>query len=262
MTTFGKVLVFANLVLALVFTGWAVGVVANHVDWVTPPGKSDRKGRLETLNEEIAKLARSRDATLARWRGLHTTLDRAEKQRKPRADWYEEQRVLMRTGQRGNAAEPVPVAELPALGGVDPELLDILQFARGAYTLKPLQRQPVMYRAAGLPAAARPVPLQSMAGFAAALQRRGEELVVVQRDIQARIVEQQEASDRLNGVAGKSKGLRELLEEQRVAFNASQEEMYFLQQPSAIELDDLRRLQRRLQHLQQREQELQRAASR
>src|SRR5262249_54927893 len=99
-TTFGKIMGFANLVLALVFMGWPAGVLANHVNWWT--GKTEPKGRLEQVNEEIAGPARSRDATLARWHSLYGTLDRAERQRQPRAAWYTEQLTLMRKGQWNN----------------------------------------------------------------------------------------------------------------------------------------------------------------
>lgn len=260
-TTVGKVSIFLNLVLALIFTGWAIGVWANHVDWQTPPGKSaDREGRLEKLNKEIATLGAVQNRTLARWAGLHATLVSAEEQRQPRADWYREQLALIRTGQVGNQAAQFPVAELPPLGGEDPELLDILQANRtGGFQLRPQlaqQRRPVMYRAEGLPASAPPVPLLSLVAYDSALKQRADDIATTHQQIQRSIEQQQAASDQLNGVPGKSKGLRELLEEQRVAFNASQEEIYFLQQPTAVEQDDLRRLKRRLQQAQEREAEL------
>lgn len=255
-TTVGRVSVYVNLVLALIFSGWAVGVWANHVDWQTPAGKTtDRKGRLEKLNDEIRALGDAQNRTLARWVGLHVTLVSAEAQRQPRADWYKEQLDLIRTGQLGNMREQFPVAELPPIGGADPDLFDILQ--RGTFKRLPtIQRRPVAYRAEGLPPNAPPVPLQSLDAYKATLEQRANDLADVQNQIQTTIKEQEQASDRLNGVPGKSKGLRELLEEQRVAFNASQEEMYLLQQPTAVEQDDLFRLNRRLKRLQEREAEL------
>lgn len=258
-TTVGQVAVYANLVLALIFTGWAVGVWANHVDWQTPAGKgTDRKGRLETLKDEIRDLGQAQNRTLAQWAGLNKTLVSAEGQRQPRADWYTEQLELMRTGQRGNMREPYPVAQLPPTGGVDPELFNILQGMKdGTFQRRSaLQRRPVTYRAEGLPASAPPVYLQSQDAYRVALQTQADSLTAVQKQIQATILEQQQASDQLNGVPGKSKGLRELLDEQRDAYNASQEEMYFLQQPTAVEQDDLRRLKRRLDQEKARAAEL------
>src|SRR5205823_1935899 len=98
--------------------------------------------------------------------------------------------------------------------------------------------------------------LLSLDRYAEELRRKEEELAQTQKLIQDALAAQQVESDRLNGVPGKSKGLRELLEEQRVAFNASNEEQYLLVQPAALQLDYLRRLQHRLKMIQERQAEL------
>lgn len=116
MTKTGKYLTYANLILALVFLSWAIGLYANAVPWHTPPaGDGVRvQGQVDQLKEQIGAATRSRDAADNRWADATLELQALEKQRPQLQNLYANR---IKAARRGNVQgiEP-PVQNLEFQG--------------------------------------------------------------------------------------------------------------------------------------------------
>ncbi|MCS6852649.1 MAG: hypothetical protein NZ700_15950, partial [Gemmataceae bacterium] len=115
MTRIGKILVLVNFLFALTFSGWAVGLYTQRVDWafrVDEGGKiKPDTGEIGRLRERIALLQRVRDPALARWQTARTALARLEAERAKNQEWYAEQIKILETG-RDREGKEVPLLAL------------------------------------------------------------------------------------------------------------------------------------------------------
>lgn len=119
MTMFGKILVFLNLTLSLVFATWALGVWTQRVDWTDKKkDASDERswGKVAVAREEMSRLNGAGDKPgprgLAELRWLSAVADvrATEKERGRRQEWYADQLVALDKGTtvKGAAiAEPI-----------------------------------------------------------------------------------------------------------------------------------------------------------
>src|SRR5881397_3162559 len=85
-TTFGKTLTLVNLVLALVFVAWAVGLYTNQVPWITPPAMDGVRvqGLVDELKAQVDALVKPggpRDSADARWADATLTVQALERER-------------------------------------------------------------------------------------------------------------------------------------------------------------------------------------
>lgn len=128
MTMIGKILVFANLTLSLIFATWAVSVFTQRVDFSDKKGKdpTDERGwgRVAKLKEELTswngdgKQGR-RPWAETRWLSSLGQLRAAEKLRLDNQAWYADQLAALANGNDAKgAAVPNPVKRVAYLGGV------------------------------------------------------------------------------------------------------------------------------------------------
>lgn len=149
MTPFAKGLIFINFFLSMIFTGWAVGLYTQRVDWA--PGKTLggdldplRPGRLDAVKKEIAEYTEAnagrRDLAEKRWQLAWLELDGQKKPNKieglddiraRKKVWYEQVLKAMATGKdaEGNDAKvPVFILVRDANDDFDPEKQDPVKF--------------------------------------------------------------------------------------------------------------------------------------
>jgi hypothetical protein len=110
MTAFGKLLVFVQFILSMVFTTWAVILYSQSMEWA--PAKTlmgepipDSKGRVGELGEQIkgivgdGKESSPRDKAEFRWQTAYAGFDEAAKSRDKYKAWYSDQLKLIKTGE-------------------------------------------------------------------------------------------------------------------------------------------------------------------
>jgi regulator of replication initiation timing len=113
MTTWGKRLVFLNLVLSLMFVAWALGLVTNQVPWHTPPATDGVKvqGLVAANLEQMKQLQAARDAADTRYNDALAELNAVERVRPYNLAYYAD---MLRSARLGGVAAinpPVPKLE-------------------------------------------------------------------------------------------------------------------------------------------------------
>src|SRR5260370_41239476 len=94
MTKLGKFLVFANLVLALIFLALGIGVATNRVDWpgtMKPGTSSEIKAGIALKTEEIKNYQQASSQPLGRWPPARADLVKVEKDLPDRNTWCSSQ---------------------------------------------------------------------------------------------------------------------------------------------------------------------------
>lgn len=150
MTKFGKILVFANLTLSLIFATWAVAVFTQRVDFSEKKkDASDERswGRVAKLKDELTQWngdgkAGRRPWAEARFLSGLRDLRGEEKRRKDYQDWYADQLAALVDGNAKGKPVADPVKRVSVVGGVVemektglPKLLTIND--KGGQPLKP-----------------------------------------------------------------------------------------------------------------------------
>ena len=249
MTTIGKALVFALLVMSLMFAAWSFAVYSQRIDWVKASGPDKSRVLLDKVKKEVDDFANSRNIALGRWVTANNELTRFERDRKPRADWYVAQLEALRTGAINGNPVNAPVMTLPTQ--VD---------ANGLFPIPAdkAPREAVKHNN---------IDLLSLAGYAKTIADTEREIAAAMKATQDAVANQKAYTLQLDGDPTSMdwktfRGLRALLTEQRDAFRATVEEQDYLLRPAAMQFDDRRRLQRRLDQLQAREKELTAAPAR
>jgi hypothetical protein len=119
MTKFGKILVFANLALSLVFATWALALFTQRVDWLDKKkdANDDRTwGRIAKAKDEIDRWhgpggkAGPRPLAEGRWQSALAEVRGSEKLRESNQGWYRDKLATLESGQdlnRKPVAEPV-----------------------------------------------------------------------------------------------------------------------------------------------------------
>lgn len=116
MTMLGKILVFLNLILSLVFASWAVAVFTQRVNL---SDKND--GRVQQLREELTKWngpdgkTGPRPMAEARWLTALAEVRAAETLREKNQKWYEVNKSYL---ENGAGAKGDPVKRVAYVGGV------------------------------------------------------------------------------------------------------------------------------------------------
>jgi hypothetical protein len=97
---FGKILVFTNLVLALLCAGWAIGVVKESLTWAPSQTTSGEPipGKVGELHEELKKQFEFRAPIGDRYKAARASLSEAEEERNRNREWYAQQLKIVEEG--------------------------------------------------------------------------------------------------------------------------------------------------------------------
>jgi hypothetical protein len=98
MTLLGKIMLYLNLVLGLVFACWGIGLYTGHVNW-TDQKKGEQLGEFAARAERITALAKTRDLGEERWAAATTSLTALEDLRPKHQQWYAQELDKLRNGQ-------------------------------------------------------------------------------------------------------------------------------------------------------------------
>lgn len=147
MTAFGKLLVFVQFILSMVFTTWAVALYSERIDWVQPKTMlgdpiEDSKGRLAELDDEIKKFVivddkdkdASRDKAEFRWQTAFSGLTRATTSRENYQKWYADQLSLAKKGEDTDGRR---------LDAKEPAVRQLVYNPDGTFKMDPKDRPPV-----------------------------------------------------------------------------------------------------------------------
>jgi hypothetical protein len=212
MTLLGKILVFANLVLALFFLALGIGIVTNRVDWPgtmkTGPA-SEMKAGIALKSEEIKNWQQNASLALGRYALATPELLKAEKERPEKQQWYADQLSILQTG-KDVAGKPYmgPIRNLVYKNGQ-------LQFDDKGY--------PALQPMPAVPFALKPIPEmnQELADTQALVNKEMDKVAGLMKEEGRLTLE-------MNGEAGKTKGLRDLLAEEVAVEKNIQEELEYL----------------------------------
>src|SRR5438105_1203718 len=200
MTTFGKTLTLLNVVLALVFVAWGIGLYTNQVPWVAPPAVDGVKvqGLVDELKAQVDQLRAARDAADVRWADATLTVQALERERPTNLRVYADR---LRSARQGG----VP--------GIDPPVQG-LEFPGGTLAVK---RTGPPYQIDGQPAL-------SQAGYQKAIQDRLQEITDAEAAVKQLVEETKALTLQIDGtgpaqaggerVRAEEKGLRRRLYEQ------------------------------------------------
>jgi hypothetical protein len=114
MTRFGKILVFINLVLSLLFAGAAIAVVNHRVNWPgTAKGATPDQveGLVKQKQAEIKKWEEGAQNGLARYEEAIAALPTLEADRPLRQKWYADQLAFLAEGKPLKDAQDKPVKD-------------------------------------------------------------------------------------------------------------------------------------------------------
>ena len=188
MTQTGKILTYVNLVLALVFAAWAVGLYLNEVPWHTPPATEGLRvqGLVDQLKEQQAAALKARDAADARWAEATLEVQALENQRPKFQQLYVNR---IKAARRGN----VP--------GIDPAV-QALEFDE-QQNLKPT----------GAPVQFDNVPALTFDAYAKAIQAKIQEITDTENEIRKTIDETKAITLQIDGFDPPGGGERKTADE-------------------------------------------------
>jgi hypothetical protein len=234
MTQTAKSLVIANLVLAVVFVAWAVGLATNQVPWHTPKVQDGPKveGMVAQLQAQITALTKARDSADQTWGDAYVGVQQAEKQR---ADAQKYEADLLRSARQGDVAEIKPPVQQLAFNGA---LLDITKrTGRPAVTINSTGENAL-----------------SIAGYHQKIQQTLDEMQKAQAEITRLMGETEALTKQINGVPPpnpaaptlEEKGLRVQIQDQTDLIHGLQLEQQYLRSPLTyltVQRDQLRQRQ-------------------
>jgi hypothetical protein len=201
MTVFGKILVFVNLALSLMMATWAFGVWTNRIDFSNTPPKTDQSaGEYAKRAAEIDLLWAGLPSAETGWKDARRDLLREEAERVADRAWYHTEMDHL----RNRASSTIPARTVVYAANDQPGA------KRGLILIDRNTGRPTM--APALDAAGG--PLQSLAFYIDAEQKRLAELDQVQTKHEAQIAEAVDLTERLVGKPG-VKGLQQRLVEER-----------------------------------------------
>jgi regulator of replication initiation timing len=214
MTQTGRVLTYVNLVLALVFTSWAIGLYVNAVPWHTPPASDGVRvqGLVEQLKDQITSATAARNAADNRWADATLEVQALEKQRPELQQLYANR---MKAARRGNVA------------GVDPPV-QTLEFA--GENLKPT----------GAPIQFDGAPALTFDGYAKAIQDKIKEITDTEEELKKIVDDTKALTLQIDGfdppggterITAEQKGLRRRLYEIQKQADELRLEQEYLRSP-------------------------------
>jgi len=237
MTSLGKLLVLLNVGLSLGLAGLAFGVYTNRVDW---PGTAPAAGSEKTVGLFAQKKAEVEDAQKAAGDVALTRLEEAGAQ-------------LVHLEERRPKDQALYAKQIEILEGKD-----------GQGTIQALATRTAGAGRAvldedGLPildAKAPARPLQSVRAFQEELASTESKIANKIDTVTSLVKQQQDLTQEINGVAGRQKGLRDLLAEEIQAREKAHEELESVRPLRYNRQVESELLQKRQQSLKARLQEL------
>jgi hypothetical protein len=210
-TTVGKILVFANLVLGVVFASMALGVYTNRIDW---PGARTASYTGEEVRGELAQRVKDvkdaelvASAALTRWQDMTKKLYDLELKARPTAQaWYADKMMILDQG-KDRAGQQQPVTSL--VHNKDGQLV---VFQNGQPVPGPIANQ----------------PLQSRSYYEAQLAATAQAIQNQVNLTNEALVAAEELTVRINGIPSKQKGLRDLLSEEETARRNALDELEYV----------------------------------
>jgi hypothetical protein len=91
MTRVGRIMLFVNLALSLVFAVWALGLYSNRID---------RMAELKARTTDLETAKKNLATAEARWRAADEALHLAEKRRPELQRWYETELAILQQGNK------------------------------------------------------------------------------------------------------------------------------------------------------------------
>jgi DNA repair ATPase RecN len=237
MTSLGKLLVLLNVGLSLGIAGLAFGVYTNRVDWPgTAPAAAGEKtvGEFAQKKAELEDAKNAADIALTRLEEAQAQLTRLEERRPKDQALYAKQLELLE-GKEGQGNIQVLTTRTVGAGRavLDEDGLPILEPPR---------------------APAR--PLQSVRAYHEELASTENKIANKIDTVTSLVKQQQDLTQEINGVAGRQKGLRDLLAEEIQAREKAHEELESVRPLRYNRQVESELLQKRQQSLQARLQEL------
>jgi hypothetical protein len=220
MTRLGKILVFVNLVLALGFMAWGIGIAGNRIDWGKTPEKPGRaKGKLLEREEQFAEAKRQYEAAVARYNDADRKLRGLEKRRPEDQKYYRDELAKLETGMdAGGKMSGTPVLELV--------------YDKGVLKLDPQQRpllRPIDWQ--------RPnQPLLDLTRLGQEFEKTHEELKKEKAGLEVLLAQEKTLTEQLNGDGRGKKGLRKQMDEVQEALVQCLGEKEFLQRMEKAKL--------------------------
>lgn len=241
MTFLGKLLVLVNLVISLMLATFALGMFTNRIDWPDKTAKTGGSGASQgVLSKKKAELAQWRDAmapAYTRWQELRKAVLEEEAKQPEDRKWYQEQMGILETGKNSAGAE----APIQTFKYMDKTLvLD----DKGRPKLEPIVQD------------AKDSPVKCAVAGKADWKEVVEEIQETEKNILAKLEEQEKLSGQVNGGKGEL-GLRVLLEEQERAARAVSAEIDYLRPQRVNRQAEADVLLRRTSGLERRVEELQ-----
>lgn len=255
MRKFGKLLVFLNLVLSLIFLGWSLALFTQRMDWAPHKnlftGEIDQEtGKLQALLQDIKQLVEHRELAEARWQTDAALLPRLYEQREAYQKWYKDQVQQARTGKDSTGLDKEndkPVRRLVAKPG-DP---------LGLPTMDPNLREPIKD--------SRGNDVHSIAYYQQQYEEIKKELETLQAQIQKLIQENEQLTQEISGRVDakgvlQDRGLRGQLEDRNAYKKLWHDEIAYLRPHVVNQLIHVEEQKRRMAALQARLKELQAGA--
>jgi hypothetical protein len=207
LTLAGKIALFANLALSLMFAFWGFGIYSQRVNW-TDKKIGEREGEYAIRAAQIKQLQDSRQRVDRRWQESTQGLVRLEDLRPVKQAWYKKQTEILKTGDANQ------------------KIMDI-DFNQGQIKIDPKTGLPMMKVVTDQ--TNKPIPgLGSLPVLNDAYGRRQLAIVAVTEEIKKLIEEEEKLRTEQLG-DGKVRGLRFDLAQQQLAEKQSLDEQEYLQ---------------------------------
>jgi hypothetical protein len=209
LTLAGKIALFANVALSILFAFLGFGIYSQHINW-TDRKIGDRDGEYQQRKAEIDKLQAARLRVEGRWTAAlksPTGVLALEAVRPNKQAWYRQQIEILKTG----------VAKQPILG---------IDYDQGRIRIDPRTGLPMM--SVVIDQAKKPVPgLSSLQVLNEAYSRIQKDIIAKTEEIERLIQEEKQLTEELGD--GKVRGLRFELAQQQLAEKRSLDEQEYLQ---------------------------------
>jgi hypothetical protein len=239
MTMAGRIALFANLALSMLFAFWGFAIYSQRVNW-TNQKLGDRESEFAKRDAQIKQFSTARDRVEQRWAAYLKSprgVVALESSRPPRQQWYQQQIELLKTGDANQK-----------ILGVD--------FEQGQIRMEPNG----LPRMSGIiDQAKRPISgLASLVVLNDAYIRIQKEIVRLTEEIEKLVQQEKDLTEQLGD--GKARGLRFDLAEQQLAEKRALDEQDYLQPLLYNSMVEQQSLEDRQKALEDRVKQLQQTA--
>ena len=242
MRMFAKFLVYTNLVLSLVFLGWALALYMQRLDWA--PHKSLIKGEIDQktgimyrLTEEVRELGEASELGEKRYQNDAYALPAAEKRRLDYQKWYLDQIAL---GERGKDTQGKDVK---------PPVIELVRDPKDQMlSMDPKDRKPLK---------SREQDVEPLEIYMEQYRKLKKDIDDTQAEIEKLVEENKQLTERIAGIPGKTRGIRGDLEANVNYKRLFDDEMSILKPLLVNQRINVEQQKRRLAELEARYKELQ-----